>query len=154
MVAEFVSKHYLCIYVKIEIMKKIFLFIGMLLIAASLFSQTKEHEKYYQVAFADIMDGETEVVLSDRTRVDVLTDTHAFEVDFGAKWAESIGQALHYQGMTGKQAGVLLVIDGDKEQRFVDRLMGVAAKHGIDVWVWDYMNNTCERVKIEIKYNY
>ena len=135
-------------------MKKLIFILGMLLIATALFSQTRESEKYYQLAFADIMDGTTEIVLSDRTRVDVMTDTHVFEVDFGEKWAESIGQSLHYQGMTGKQAGVLLVIDGDKEERFLNRLMGVAAKHGIDVWVWDYVNNTCKKVEVKIEYNY
>jgi len=126
----------------------------MLLIAASLFSQTRQNEKYYQEAFADMMEGKTEVVLSDRTRVDVETDTHVFEVDFAEKWAEAIGQSLHYQGMTGKQAGVLLVMKGYQEDRFLDRLMGVAAKHGIDVWVWDYLNNTCRKVKVNIEYKY
>jgi len=135
-------------------MKKLIIFIGMLLIAASLFSQTRQNEKYYQEAFADMMEGKTEVVLSDRTRVDVETDTHVFEVDFAEKWAEAIGQSLHYQGMTGKQAGVLLVMKGYQEDRFLDRLMGVAAKHGIDVWVWDYLNNTCRKVKVNIEYKY
>jgi hypothetical protein len=56
--------------------------------------------------------------------------------------------------MTGKQAGVLLVMKGYEEDRFLDRLMGVAAKHGIDVWVWDYLNNTCRKVEVKIKYEY
>jgi len=135
-------------------MKKLFLLIMLVLFSVSMFSQTKESEKYYQLAFADIVDGKTEVVLSDRTRVDVLTETHAIEVDFAAKWAESIGQALHYEGMTGKKAGVLLVIKGYEEERFVERLMGVAAKHGIDVWVWDYTKNTCKKVEFTIEYKY
>jgi hypothetical protein len=135
-------------------MKRILLLISLVLFSISVFSQTRESEKYYQLAFADIMDGKTEVVLSDRTRVDVETDTHVFEVDFASKWAESIGQSLHYQEMTGKQAGVLLVMKGTEEERFLERLMRVAAKHGIDVWVWDYVNNTCERVEVEINYKY
>src|SRR5690349_16182101 len=32
----------------------------------------------------------------DDTRTDCISDTHAIEVDFSDKWAESIGQALHY----------------------------------------------------------
>jgi len=135
-------------------MKKILLLIMLITFGVSAFSQTKQNEKYYQEAFADMMEGKTEVLLSDRTRVDVETDTHVFEVDFGEKWAEAIGQSLHYQGMTGKQAAVLLVIKGYEEERFLDRLMGVAAKHGIEVWVWDYMNNTCRKVKVNIEYEY
>ncbi len=135
-------------------MKKILLFIALILFSISALSQTRENEKYYQEAFADMIGGETEITLSDRTRVDVMTETHVFEVDFAAKWAESIGQSLHYQGMTGKQAGVLLVMKGYHDDRFLDRLMGVAAKHGIDVWVWDYLNNTCEKVEVKISYKY
>lgn len=32
----------------------------------------------------------------DGTRTDCISDTHAIEVDFSKKWAEAIGQALHY----------------------------------------------------------
>jgi hypothetical protein len=138
-------------------MKKALFFIGMLLLTATLFSQTKQKESYYQQKFAEAVNGETEVVLSDRTRVDVVTATHVIEVDFGYKWAESIGQSLHYQGMVGnKKAGVLLVVEGRKEERFLDRLVGVAAKHGIDVWVWDWTTDKWNKIdyKIEIKYLY
>jgi len=53
--------------------------------------------------------GEIEVVLSDRTRVDCLTDQYAIEYDFTHKWAEAIGQALHYGLMTGKRLGIVLI---------------------------------------------
>lgn len=138
-------------------MKKLIIFIGMLLITASLFSQERQRESYYQQKFAEAVKGETEVTLSDRTRVDIVTNTHVIEVDFAEKWAESIGQSLHYEGMTAtKKAGVLLVIEGSKEERFLDRLVGVAAKHGIDVWVWDWTTDTWSKVdyKYEIKYLY
>ena len=138
-------------------MKKMLLFIGMLLLTASLFSQTRQRESYYQDSFAVIVKGETEVVLSDRTRVDIVTNTHVIEVDFAEKWAESIGQSLHYQGMMdNKKAGVLLIIEGKEEERFIDRLVGVAAKYGIDVWVWDWTSDTWSKVdyKYEIKYLY
>lgn len=32
----------------------------------------------------------------DKTRTDCISDTHAIEVEFSHKWAEAIGQALHY----------------------------------------------------------
>lgn len=116
--------------------------IMLVLFSISIFSQTKQRESYYQQKFSVILKGETEVILEDRTRVDIVTSTHVIEVDFAEKWAESIGQSLHYQGMTGKRAGVLLVVEGKKDDRFVERLMGVAAKHGIDVWVWDWTSDT------------
>jgi hypothetical protein len=137
-------------------MKKLFLMIMLVLFSMSTFSQEKfrERESYYQQAFALIIGGETEMILKDRTRVDIVTETHAIEVDFAEKWAESIGQALHYEGMTGKKAGVLLVIKGREDERFLDRLMGVAAKHGIDVWVWDWTQDTWSKVDYKIEYLY
>ena len=137
-------------------MKKILLLITLLLFSVTMFSQKRQRESYYQQKFADIVGGKREVVLEDRTRVDIVTDTHAIEVDFGEKWAESIGQALHYEGMTKKRAGVLLVLDIAKEERFLDRLMGVAAKHDIDVWIWDWRSDKWSKVDYiyEIKYLY
>lgn len=138
-------------------MKKLLLILGMLLIATGLFSQERQRESYYQQKFAEAINGETEVVLSDRTRVDIVTNTHVIEVDFGEKWAESIGQSLHYQGMMGsKRAGVLLVIEGKNEERFLDRLVGVAAKYGIDIWVWNWTTDEWSKLdyKFEIKYIY
>jgi hypothetical protein len=51
-----------------------------------------EHpEKWYQQRWCAEKNGQVEVVLSDRTRCDCLTDTNALEFDFGPKWAEAIG---------------------------------------------------------------
>jgi len=134
-------------------MKKIGLLIAFLLFSVTVaFSQTKQRESYYQQKFAEVVDGQREVVLEDRTRVDIVTDTHAIEVDFAAKWAESIGQALHYELMTGKHAGVLLVMEGKKDERFLEILMGVAVPHGIDVWIWDWTNDTWGKVDYNVTY--
>lgn len=49
------------------------------------------------------------MVLQDGTRCDCITATHAIEFDFAHKWAEAIGQSLHYAGLTGKRAGIVLI---------------------------------------------
>lgn len=92
-------------------------------------------EKVYQQAWCGRQGGQTEHVLSDRTRVDCLTGEYAVEVDFAEKWAEAAGQALHYSVMTGKKAGVVLIVESPGELRFLDRLFGVALRAGIRVWV-------------------
>jgi hypothetical protein len=63
------------------------------------------------------MDGITEYRLDDGTRVDCLTETHAWEVDRAHKWAEAIGQALHYAHMTERRAGILLFDKGADRMR-------------------------------------
>lgn len=83
------------------------------------------------------MKGRTEVVLWDRTRVDILTPTHAWEVDWAPKWAESIGQSLYYSELTDRKPGIIL-LSKRSEGRFVYRAQTVCAKHSIKlkvVWV-------------------
>ena len=83
--------------------------------------------------------GETEVSVK-YGRVDILTDTHAIEVDWITKYYEGIGQALHYANQTGKKPVVAIALKGkrgvfaeDKEKvRYISELCG---KHGIAVWV-------------------
>ena len=135
-------------------MKNILIMISLLLFSITMFSQTRQRESYYQKEFAKVIGGETEVVLEDRTRCDIVTDGYAIEVDFAEKWAESIGQSLHYQEMLGKHAGVLLVMEGTEDERFLDRLMPVAAKYGITVWTWDWTTDKWSKVNFTIKYLY
>jgi hypothetical protein len=52
----------------------------------------KQSERYYQEGFAQEIGGQVEVVMKDGTRCDILTATHAIEVDFAKNWAEAIGQ--------------------------------------------------------------
>lgn len=41
--------------------------------------------------------------------VDCISDTHAIEVDFSNKWAEAIGQSLHYASALGRRPGIILI---------------------------------------------
>lgn len=94
----------------------------------------KLHEKHYQTLLCNDLGGKTEYVLEDRTRVDYLTDEYAIEVDFAKKWAESIGQALFYAQMTGKEPGVGIIV-GDGEDRYIKRLQKVSEKFDIKVFI-------------------
>lgn len=82
-------------------------------------------------------EGLKEVVLTDRTRADCLTETHAIEYEFARKWKNSIGQALHYALKTGRQAGIVLIATSEKDMRYVSQLSDVILKNNlkIDVWV-------------------
>ena len=91
-------------------------------------------EKEYQVAWCNKMHGTMEVILDDKTRVDCLTDQYAVEVDFAPKWAEGIGQALFYGLKTGMRPGVLLIMEKDSDQRYLNRLILLAEKYNISTW--------------------
>lgn len=64
--------------------------------------------------------GEKEYRLEDATRVDILTDTLAIEVDFAHKWYEAVGQAAHYSRMTGKDPAVVLIARREKDEKYLD----------------------------------
>jgi hypothetical protein len=126
---------------------KTILTLSFILVSTLGFSQKHQPEKFYQNYFAEILHGRTEVVLDDRTRADIVTDTFAIEVDFAHKWAESIGQSHHYALKLHKKAGILLLIDGIKDQRFVNILIQDANDLGITVWTMDCSDYVWKKVR-------
>ena len=92
-------------------------------------------ERTYQMTWCAANNGTAEVVLSDGTRVDCVTATHAVEVDFAPKWAEAIGQALHYALITGKRPGILLIV-GPTDNANVDRLKRTIDGLCLHIDVW------------------
>ena len=94
----------------------------------------KHGESSYQHAWCSAHKGIEEYENKDKTRVDCLTEYHAVEFDFANKWAESIGQALHYQLMTGKKALVVLILEEpEKEKVYYHRVKKLGKIHGFDV---------------------
>ena len=94
----------------------------------------KHHEASYQRAWCLMQNGVEEYENKDKTRVDCLTATHAVEFDFANKWAESIGQALHYQKMTGKRAKVVLILEKPKKQMvYFKRVEALSRIYDFDV---------------------
>ena len=71
------------------------LLISVLAVSASTPLQPKRiepprPEKEYQKEFAAKVGGKVEVRMGDGTRCDVVTETHAIEVDFGYKWVHVV----------------------------------------------------------------
>lgn len=96
----------------------------------------------------------------DSTRTDCISDTHAIEVDFSAKWAEAIGQALHYalwtkefaenpeayprwyyQVKTPRKAGIIFACSDDRRletcANHVVRVKRIAEEFQIPLTIWD-----------------
>jgi hypothetical protein len=86
-----------------------------------------ENEAYYSNKFCEEMSGQSEYVLQDLSRVDCLTDTHAFEVDWadGMKVYEAIGQSLYYSSETGKLPGILLLIRKENSEKHIRKVQRV-----------------------------
>ena len=99
-------------------------------------SVDKKNEKWYQSRWCNDKNGQSEVVLKDRTRCDCLTEDYAIEVDFPKKWAEAIGQSLHYARMTGEEAGILLIMENESDERYLRRLNETIKFHNLPIRVW------------------
>lgn len=104
----------------------------MLSIALPAEAKRKHPEKWYQQQFCD---GLQEVRLSDGTRVDCLTDEYAVEFDFANKWAEAIGQSLHYARMSGKKPGIVLIAESKKDWKYLLISSRLCEIYGITLWV-------------------
>lgn len=94
------------------------------LLLVSFSAQAIENEDHYNRLFCEEMQGKAEYTLEDLSRVDCLTDTHAFEADWadGLKVYEAIGQALYYASETGRLPGILLLIRYDAYEKHIRKV--------------------------------
>jgi len=84
--------------------------------------------------------GKAEVVMPDRTRCDLLTDVYAIEADWAHKWAEGVGQCVHYALLTGKAPGlILLTRDRAKDSTHIARATRVCKRLRIQLFVEDIL---------------
>lgn len=105
----------------------------LLLLIAPLYGKEALPERWYQQRVAEKLGGKMEARV-ENGRVDVLTGSYAIEVEFAAKWKQSIGQALWYSLQTNKPAGIVLVITDDKRDRpHVIRLGSVISKNKLPI---------------------
>lgn len=115
-------------------MKHMCLAAALLLIGCSSGSAPRTPpEKYYQLSWCAEHGGQAEVVLPDGTRCDCLTATHAIEFDFAKKWAEAIGQSLHYAALTGRRAGIVLIGTTAADNASADHLANTIAGNGLKI---------------------
>ena len=108
-----------------------FPFLAVLLLSsiASLHAAHQHVESWYADALADEAGAKSEVRMRDGTRCDVLTASHAVEVEFAAKWCEAVGQSLNYASQTGKAGAIAIILERDSDVRFLQRLRALIAFH-------------------------
>ncbi|MBT8333793.1 MAG: hypothetical protein KJP19_05110, partial [Deltaproteobacteria bacterium] len=94
-------------------------------------AHAEQPESYYQDIWCKQHEGITDYTLSDLTRCDCLTGNHAVDVEFGRKWAEGIGQALYYALQTGHKAGIVLILESEKDYKYWLRLNTTIEHHGL-----------------------
>jgi hypothetical protein len=100
------------------------------------FSQSAPTEREHCARLAPKYGAQTEVRLDDGTFCDLVNDEYAIEVDYPRKWAESIGQSLHYAELLGKKPAIILLLSNpEKEWQFLVRAARLAGKYNIRLYV-------------------
>jgi hypothetical protein len=119
--------------------------LSLLLAGAETFAniEATKNEAYYQAIAAKQLSGDIEVTMGDRTRCDIVTKTHAIEVDFKQKWGEAIGQSLNYAFQTDKRAGIVLIVESKNDLRELIRLRSIIRHYDlpIDLWMMNQAND-------------
>lgn len=122
-------------------LRKIFIVLCIMVCAQVAHAKHLHRESWYQEQWCSAR-GEVEYILPDRARVDCLTSGYAVEVDFGAKWAEAVGQSMYYSSQTGKKAGIVLILEQEKDQKYWTRLMRTLQYFALDIDVWAVGENS------------
>lgn len=125
--------------------------IALILLFTCQIAQAKHlyNEKYYQNIWCEKQNGITEFKLIDDTRVDCLTKTHAVEFDFAPKWAEAIGQSLHYARLTGKNPAIVLIIEKNSDFKYYNKIKPLCEQYQISL---SYMQQPQEPLKKKVEY--
>ncbi|MTB51322.1 hypothetical protein [Lewinella sp. W8] len=74
--------------------------------------------------------GATEVHV-ENGRIDILTKTHAIEVEWASKWKNSIGQALWYAQQKNVKAGIILLLKERKDLEHFYKLTSTLSYAGL-----------------------
>ena len=117
-----------------KIVNRIVLIVIISLFMSPVYAARIYKESYFQSEWAQKWNGVCEYKLSDGTRVDVLTKNYAVEFDFAPKWAESVGQSLHYGRMTGKKPAIVLIIEKPSDWKYYKRVESICEEHNITLW--------------------
>lgn len=115
----------------------IILFVLLAVISCAADGETKvfETEAQYLEWWCEKQGGDS-LTMSDRTRADCVTATHAIEMDFAPKWYEAVGQSLHCARLTGLKAGIVLICRKESDEKKLESLNEVILANGLLIDVW------------------
>ena len=81
---------------------------------------------------AESKNGVHQYICPDQSRVDVLTDEYAYEVEWANKWKEAPTQAILYSMLTNRKPAVILLMKGKSSDKvYYLRCLAVCGKLGI-----------------------
>ena len=113
----------------------------LILISLSNISYAKKNERYYQNLHCIIAGGKMEYRLKDKTRIDCLTSEYAIEYDWAKKWAECLGQALHYSVMKNKKPVCGLIGTKKEFDKYYKKIKNISDYYNLPVKIIHIKSN-------------
>lgn len=111
----------------------------IVIVILSAISFVAQSEAHYIDLIASKLNGQKEVKVSNG-RVDIVTSTHAIEVEWASNWKHSIGQSLWYALQTNKAPGIILLMKTMDDRKYGTMLSSALSYAGLEakVRVWYY----------------
>ena len=91
------------------------LLVGCALVLSSSHHAAEKTELHWIKFLSKRLGGVAEHRTPDGSRVDILTDTEAWEVEHPHKWKEAVGQAHFYALATNRKPGIILLLKGARK---------------------------------------
>lgn len=115
------------------------IFISLIVLGTPLSADKAQLEFFYNDVWCSVRGGQQETTTNMGTRIDCELEHYVVETDFDTKWAESIGQSLHFGAVTGKIPAILLIIqnhNGSDRSRYLNRLYKTIDTHNLPIHVY------------------
>ena len=109
------------------------LLLALLSLSASTSIQPLTH---YQTIAAKLLSAEPEQTISDPPRYELVSETHAIEIDWDNKWEKLLGLSLDYAFENGKRAGMILITDGVDDTTQLLQLKALIRHYDLPVTLW------------------
>lgn len=104
--------------------------VSVILICAQMITVAQKESDHVPI-IAHHLGGVQEYRTSDGDWADLVTDTHAYEIELAPKWKESIGQALWYAIQTDRKAGIVLILRQDSDFKYLQKLQSTIDHNGL-----------------------
>ena len=109
------------------------LLLALLSLSASTSMQPVTH---YQRIAAELLHAQPEQALGDQPRYEMLSATHAIEIDWNSNWHKLLGLSLDYAFETGKRAGMILITDDVDDTNELMQLRALIRQYNLPVTLW------------------
>jgi hypothetical protein len=106
----------------------------LLVLPVSAGAERTHSKRWYQDRWCAKNFGEGRVTVSDV--YDCLSEKYVIEFDYADKWYESIGEALHYAMQTGKRAGIVLIMEREKDVKYWTKLNKTIRHYRLPIDTW------------------